>query len=417
MRVDIVAIGSQGDVQPAVAFGLGLKRAGHGVRVVTKGGYERFVRERGLDHLAIVATSHDALDTDVVRDWVENRTGALGFVRGFVRLAASQIRTGTALYWAACGDVEALVVNQMGLGVGLHIAERLKVPLIRWSVAPTRHDGSGRGRPIQTLRKDLTAAVFRQLLWSQLRRVTNEARAGVLALPPLPFAEPYGALNRRRSPVLDEYSRAVVPSPPGCDGWIRVTGYWFLDEPSGWTPPDGLVDFLASGPPPTIVGFGSTPFPDPEAATDMIAQALRRNRQRGVLLTGGSGLATGRLNDDLLSVDFVPHNWLFPRGCAVVHHGGAGVTGAALRAGLPSVVVPIFADQPFWGERVFELGVGPRPIPAKRLSLDTLAAALAEVVKDNGMRRRASDIGAKIRAEDGIARAVESFEQYVDRRG
>jgi UDP:flavonoid glycosyltransferase YjiC (YdhE family) len=122
---------------------------------------------------------------------------------------------------------------------------------------------------------------------------------------------------------------------------------------------------------------------------------------------------TGRLSDDVLSVDAVPHAWLFPRVSAAVHHGGAGVTGAATRAGLPSVVVPIFADQPFWGERVFQLGAGPRPIPAKRLSMKPLADAIRCATTDATMRSRAARLGTQIRAEDGVARAVEAFHQYL----
>ena len=179
-----------------------------------------------------------------------------------------------------------------------------------------------------------------------------------------------------------------------------------------WLPPPGLVDFLRSGLAPVFVGFGSTPFPNPEAATAMVVRALARAGRRGLVVAGTSGLATGRLSDDVLSVDAVPHDWLFPQVCAAVHHGGAGVTGAALRAGLPSVVVPIFADQPFWGKRVFALGAGPRPIPAKRLTEAALAAAI-RATAEGEMRRRAAALGEQIRGEDGVARGVEVIGRHL----
>jgi sterol 3beta-glucosyltransferase len=190
-----------------------------------------------------------------------------------------------------------------------------------------------------------------------------------------------------------------------------VTGYWFLDDAPGWVPGE-LVDFLRSGPPPLLVGFGSTPFPEPERATDLVVRALTSARQRCVVVSGGSGLATGRLTDDILGIDFVPHDWVLPQVCAVVHHGGAGVTGAAIRAGLPSVVVPVFADQPFWAQRVFELGVGPPPIPARKLTADALASAV-RLTTSPGMRRRAAALGARVRAENGVARAVEAIHHQL----
>ena len=145
-----------------------------------------------------------------------------------------------------------------------------------------------------------------------------------------------------------------------------------------------------------------------------MVQALTRAGQRGVVVSGGSGLATGRLSDNVFGVESIPHGWLFSRLSAAVHHGGAGVTGAALRAGLPSVVVPVFADQPFWGNRVFQLGAGPRPIPAKNLTADNLTVAIRAVAGQE-MRRAAAALGEQIRKEDGVARALEILEKNLVR--
>jgi sterol 3beta-glucosyltransferase len=417
MRIDILAIGSQGDVQPSVALGVGLQSAGHHVRIVTMGGFEALVRPYGLEHLQIGNAPKAIADTSAGRSWIERRASAIGFLRGFVRVAASMIESGIAAYWNACGNVDALIVTPMGLPVGMHIAERLGVPMIRAAFAPTRHDWAGRSNLAAALRGDLnasTAAVFRALLWSQLRGVTNKARRNVLELPPLPFKEPYGAMNRRRVPVLDAYSPSVVPAPPNCASWVYVTGYWFLDNAQAWTPPYELADFLESGPAPVFVGFGSTPFPKSDSATDLIVEAIRQAGRRGVIVAGGSGLRTGRLTDDVLSVESVPHSWLFPRVSAAVHHGGAGVTGAALRSGLPSVVVPIFGDQPFWGQRVFQLGAGPRPIAARELTAENLGNAIRFAARTD-VRRRAGSLGEQIRRENGVARAIEVIQDRLAR--
>lgn len=420
MRVDILAIGSLGDVQPYVALGLGLRMAGHSVRIVTLGGFEELVRGHGLDHLAIGGSPRDIANTAQGDDWVKRRSTAAGFLRGFVRVAGSLIEEGMSGYWRSRRDAELLIVSPMGLLVGGHIAERLRAPVIQAQLAPpvvpTRFDWDGHSNlatAVQAGGRVFLDTAFRFLMWSSLRGVTNSARSKILDLVPLSLMEPFKALGRQRLPLLGAYSPAVVPRPPDWGSWIHVTGYWFLDDLPGWVPPAGLVDFLRSGAPPVFVGFGSTPFPQPEATTELVVRALTRSGQRGVLVAGGSGLPTGRLSDDVFSVDFVPHNWLFSRVCAAVHQGGAGVTGAALRAGLPSVVVPVFADQPFWGSRVFKLGAGPRPIPAKGLTEDNLAAAL-QATASAEMRRRAAAIGDQIRKEDGVARAVEIMNKQVE---
>lgn len=419
MRVDILAIGSRGDVQPYVALGLGLGRAGYRVRMVTLGGFDELIRGHGLDHLVIAQSPQEIGKTAAGRGWADQRAGAADFLRGLNRIANALLEQGMANYWQAARDVEALIVSPLGLLIGGHIAERLQAPMIQAQLVPpvvrTRYDWTGRSNLPARLRGRIAPFVdtaFKLLNWSQLRRSTNTARQRVLGLPPLPLAEPLYALFRKRGPLLGAYSPAVAPRMPDWGDWIHVTGYWFLDDPPGWAPPEGLADFLRSGPRPLFIGFGSTPFPLPEATTELVVRAVARAGQRGVLLAGGSGLSTGRLSDQVFSLDSVPHSWLLPQVCAAVHHGGAGVTGAALRAGLPSVVVPIFADQPFWGNRLFQLGAGPRPIPAHRLNENDLTNAI-RATQDGGMRSRAAALGTQIRAEDGVANAVAAFNRHM----
>jgi UDP:flavonoid glycosyltransferase YjiC (YdhE family) len=148
----------------------------------------------------------------------------------------------------------------------------------------------------------------------------------------------------------------------------------------------------------------------PEETTDLVLQALARAGQRGVLSSGWGGLKKEDLPETVFMIGSMPHSWLFPQMAAVVHHGGAGTTAAGLRAGIPAIVTPYFGDQPFWGQRVYELGVGPRPIPRQRLTADRLAESIRCAVTDMAMREKAARLGERIRAENGIARAVEVIE-------
>ena len=141
---------------------------------------------------------------------------------------------------------------------------------------------------------------------------------------------------------------------------------------------------------------------DPAQTAELILKALDKTKTRAILQTGWGGLSADHLPDHVLSIASVPHSWLFDKVAAVVHHGGAGTTAAGLRAGVPSLVIPFFGDQGFWGERVTQLGVGPKPIPRKALSVQGLARGIQSMISDAEMRTRAVDLGARIRAEDGI---------------
>jgi sterol 3beta-glucosyltransferase len=214
-------------------------------------------------------------------------------------------------------------------------------------------------------------------------------------------------------PKLYFFSWRVIPMPLDWDISATVTGYWFLDQPKDWQPPATLAAFLESGPPPTYVGFGSMPSPDPERMTAMVLDAIRQTGQQAIVGTGGGGMTAPSPSNTIFPIEAVPHDWLFPRVAAVVHHGGAGSTAAGLRVGKPSLICPFFGDQPFWGKRIAALGIGPTPIPQKRLSVETLTQALQQVATDEAMRQRAETLGAQLRTEEGVKRAVSVIGRLV----
>jgi sterol 3beta-glucosyltransferase len=191
---------------------------------------------------------------------------------------------------------------------------------------------------------------------------------------------------------------------------VHVTGYWFLGQSGDWQPPAHLLRFLEAGAPPVYVGFGSMSGTSGQERARIVVEALAKAGQRGVLVSGWGGLQADELPEDILMLDNVPHDWLFPHTAAVVHHGGAGTTAAGLRAGKPTVICPFIADQPFWGSVVHELGVGPEPIHQRGLSVENLASAITTTVTNAEMQRCAAVVGDKIRAEDGITTAIEVIE-------
>jgi sterol 3beta-glucosyltransferase len=236
----------------------------------------------------------------------------------------------------------------------------------------------------------------------------NDFRINTLSLPSLGrFPNLLVRSNGSPVPVMYPYSTHVLPVPDDFPPHVYVTGYWFLDHPVDWKPDSKLVRFLEAGPPPVYVGFGSMGGPGVHKRTKVVIEALERSGQRGVIASGWGGLTSSDLPGTIYMLDSVPHDWLFPHVAAVVHHGGSGTTASGLRAGKPTVICPFLGDQPFWGGLVHQLGVGPKPIPQKRLTADLLAGAITAATNDQEMQRRAKELGQKISAEDGVACAVE----------
>jgi sterol 3beta-glucosyltransferase len=248
-------------------------------------------------------------------------------------------------------------------------------------------------------------------MWQGFRTADCLARQQILNLPPAPFWGSYKSPILHRYPTVYGFSPSIIPQPADSRN-TQIVGDWYLDA-ADWTPSPELVAFLNNGAPPVYIGFGSMGSRKPEETADLVLQAIDRTQQRAILQAGWGGLSAADVSENVLMVS-VPHTWLFPRMAAVVHHGGAGTTAAGLRAGIPSIVIPFFGDQPFWGQRVADLGAGTAPIPRKQLTVENLAGAIDRAVTDPIMRQRAAELGAKIQAEDGVGSVVALVKNYFD---
>ncbi|MBC7811226.1 MAG: glycosyltransferase family 1 protein [Burkholderiales bacterium] len=418
MHITIVCVGSRGDAQPFVALGMGLRAAGHDVRVATHSIFESFVREHGLDFAAIEPNPVELLNSELGQQWIGSGSNPIRFVRGIFDIAAQVLEQLAADIERACQNTDAIVFSTFGI-LAYHVAEKLNIPAFSAELQPTHPTSAfpaivAPRLPLSGIYNRASHALMRQTTWQMSRRAINRWRVESLGLPPIGLRGPYASANSRAHtmPVLFGYSPSVVPRPPDWPSWVHVCGYWFLNEGEGWHPPADLQAFLEAGPPPVYIGFGSMALQghDPQR---LILDALAQTGQRGLLLRGWGGLSGAVLPDNAFAIDAAPHDWLFPRMAAVVHHGGAGTTAAGLRAGKPTIICPFFADQPFWGQRVYELGGGPRPISQKRLTADNLAAAIRMTTSDENMKARASALGEHIRAEYGVANAVNAIESYM----
>jgi sterol 3beta-glucosyltransferase len=420
MRIAIIAPGSRGDVQPYVALGKGLSEAGHRVRMVTHQNFEALVDGHSLEFWPLEINSQEIVQHDRMREVLE-QGGLLTSMAQMGKALKANARHLAERGLAASGDRELLLAGIGGLFVAAAIAEARGIPFLPALNVPFTPTSAFPGAllpafPVNTqgATNRLSHHLSRQIVWQAYRPADKLVRHQVLGLSASSFWGPFRELDRR--PMLYGISATVLPPPADWDRSIRVTGYWFLDQGADWSPPPALEAFLQAGPPPVYIGFGSMSARKPEETANLVVQALRRVGQRAIILSGWSGLRERDLPDALVMTESVPHAWLFRQVAAVVHHGGAGTTAAGLRAGVPTIVIPFHGDQPFWGRRIAELGVGPAPVPRHKLTAESLAQAIAQAVGDQAMRERAARLGATIRAEDGIAGAVAAVEEIVPNR-
>ncbi len=417
MRITLIAVGTRGDVQPILALALGLKAAGMDVNFATHGNFESFVTRHGLPFSPLAGNPQELIHTDVVQGWLAGGRNPIEFARHFVKIAENLVQDVTRDTLAACQGTDAIIFTALG-AAAFDVGEAMNVPVMGAGLQPITPT---RAYPPMLSPVDVQLGSLANLLGHHAmlnlfyRPVAHHIKKWrkELGLKPHGFRGPFKRLYQERMPILYGYSPSVLPQPSDWPDWHRVTGYWFLDELQTWQPPADLLDFLAAGPPPVYVGFGSMSPRDPAMATEMVVEALQLAGQRGILLSGWAGLNKADLPDSIFQIDAAPHDWLFPKMAAVVHHGGAGTTAAGLRAGVPTVTTPFFSDQPFWGQRVRDLGVGPAPLPQKRMTAKRLAATMRRAVTDPGMRQRAAAIGAAIRQEDGVATAVSYIRNYL----
>lgn len=424
MKITILTAGTRGDVQPYVAVGFGLQSKGHQVRIATHRSLKSMPEQYGLGFFPVEGDPRQILMEDMGQRLLGSGKNPIAMMRRTIAVAEPVLQQVFDDYWKASRDADVILFHLLAALPAASIAEKLNIPafpLYLQHVHHTRYYPSAVAPslplnipPLTSLYNHLTYKLEDWAFWRFIRPVIDHWREHALHLPPYK-TNPFSSKEWQQQPFLYGFSPQVVPKAPDWGDNIHLTGYWFLPMAEDWRPPNRLVDFLQSGSPPVYIGFGSMVRRDAKEITGVVLKALEMTNRRGVLAAGWGGLTDSDLPDNVLMVDFVPHEWLFPRMSAVVHHGGAGTTAAGLRAGVPSVIIPFFGDQPFWGWRVAELGVGPLPIPRKKLTAKLLAKAIDFAVNDEHVRKRAEKLGEAIRAERGVDNAVKILTEYFAR--
>lgn len=415
--IAIFTIGTQGDIRPCVALGQGLQRAGYPVRIVTSDNFAELVRGAGLEFFPLTSNFQTLLEADrsIADQGLNMRAMARTFRDCFADWATHWVEEGMA---ASDGAGLLIGVGNSTL-LAQSLAQRRGLPFVRAQLQPLTPSKILPPMVLAGTRSQLPGALsmgayhlLRLLVWQVMRPAINGIVRPQLGLRGYPWYGPYFNEGEARGRVIYGFSQHVLPRPADWPGTAQVAGYWFLDQPQ-WQPSDALRDFLDAGPKPVYIGFGSMVSSDAVGFTRKILDGVRKSGQRAVLATGWGGLdgADGAQDGQTFFLRHAPHDQLFPLMSAAVHHGGAGTTAAAARAGIPSVIVPFYGDQPFWARCLNRQGVAPPALDRLNLSADALASALV-ATQQPSMQQAAIALGQAIRAEDGVAAAVRYLQAW-----
>ncbi|KAF7722401.1 Sterol 3-beta-glucosyltransferase [Apophysomyces ossiformis] len=424
MHITCLTIGSRGDVQPLIALCKGLQREGHRCRIATHDEFRNWVEEHDIEFRSLGGDAGELMSLCIDCGFWSPK-----FIKSGIRILNKWLKELLELAWEACQGTD-LLIETPGVMVGVHMAEKLGIPCFRtmpfpWTrtaqfPCPTAMQIYTRG----SVYNDMTYVMTELATWMVISKDINQFRKEKLHLPPASLER----LELWKVPHIYPFSSAIVPPPKDWPDYIHCTGYWFLDNPNRtWQPSEELMSFLnASDERPLVyIGFGSIIVPDPKETSRIIIDAVLRSNVRAIVCKGWSSRGKDHKEEDntesrtmldqhkgtIFSLDSIPHDWLFPKVQAVVHHGGAGTTSAGLRYGLPTVIKPFFGDQFFWAKRVEALGAG---VCIQKLTVDKLQEALVLVTQKEEVIAKARALGSAIQKEDGVKTAIACIYRDID---
>ena len=440
LNIVVMVIGSRGDIQPFLKLGKDLKDYGHRVRIATHPAFKDFVeKDSELEFFSVGGDPAELMAFMVKNPGMIPTMETLK--KGEIGRRRDQMAEMFDGFWRACinaTDDEKDISNLKMLGANapfvadaiianppsfahVHCAERLGIPLhlmFTFPYTPTQSFP----HPLANIKQSnidpgytnfMSYPLVEMMTWQGLGDLVNDFRVRTLGLEPVSTLWAPGQLYRLKVPYTYLWSPGLVPKPKDWGPEIDIAGFVFLDLASTFEPPKELQDFLNAGDPPVYIGFGSIVVDDPDKFTRTIFEAVEKAGVRALVSKGWGGLGDDNIPKNVYMLENTPHDWLFPKVKAVVHHGGAGTTAIGLKCGKPTMVVPFFGDQQFWGAMIAEAGAGSAPVPYKKLTPDKLAKGIMECLTDEACEA-AKKIAASIEAEgDGAKNAVDSFHRSL----
>lgn len=417
-RILLVTLGSRGDVHPYIALGTHLKAHGLDCVIVSGIGFEAEIGAQGL--------SAAPLDVDfrplLTPEFINSTKSIRGIVRAWRQTSGFQDQFLSSL-WRVCKEQQpdAIVFHHNKGAPALYVAAALGVPAIPTALIPAYLSTREFNNPFTPVRS--ASAGLRKTIGSVLTGLMNlgmavstrKWRRKTLGLKNNPVKVAFDGYHPqgKQTPRLHLFSGSIVPKPGDWPERDAVTGYCFSGRPDSWTPSPELEAFLAAGPAPVYLGFGSMPLDGSKHLLGLIGEALDLKDKRGVVLWPEENRDRIKPPSSIFLVSDIPHDWLFPKCEVIVHHGGIGTTHQALRWGKPSVICPMFLDQPFWASIVNQLGAAPDPLPLGKITASKLAARIGAATAPEAVAAAAA-IGEQIRGQNGSAQAARVIYSFLD---
>lgn len=411
MNITILTYGSRGDVQPFLPLSLGLMNRGHKITLAAPSRFKNLVEEHKINFVPLAGDPED----------LSRKLNDVGFnfIKQMQALTNHAIEIGADIFRQteiACQDAD-LIIHTFAHAIGAHsLAREKNIPDIHIQTFPMFTPTGDypnitmlnfQNRFLNRLTHIFSAKTFflsAKLGFEYVRRKAGLPKRKLL----FPFDE---NPPRFRTPILCAWSPTFLPPSSDFASRVHVTGYYFFPLNDSYSPSPELDSFLKSGKPPVCISFGSMVNKDAQRIDEIVRESLKQTNNRGIILSGWGSVKHESTNE-LLYIESAPHDWLLPKCKMVIHHGGAGTTSAGLRAGIPTIVIPFTADQPFWGNNVYKIGAGPKPILVKNLSVDKLVESIYEA-ESEVIRKQSQVVSQKIRSENGIDDAVQLIESYV----
>ena len=413
MKITMMTVGSTGDVRPYVLLGRELKSRGHDITIATFSGFEKMIADAGLNYFPLPGDVVKLM-ANVMKPGVNGMT-FLHELENSLRDIAPVLLDAMV---KACEGADAMMCTFFG-SLFYSIAEKHDIPCIQTHYFPMDPNDMTpiSSAPGQRLGKTWNRTTYKlgYLLIGLLekRYLTQWRIDNGLDVRKLQTKPDY-RVGDRTVPVVYAVSPMVLPRPKAWDEHIHMSGFWWDDTPATYEPPQDLQDFLNNGEQPIYIGFGSMVSGDMKKTFAKVLRAVRASRVRAVINLGWAAKEMQiKSNNRVYFADYVPHDWLFPRVKAVVHHGGAGTTAAGLRYGKPTLVIPFGGDQPFWGNRIHAIGCGPKPISRDRISVQRLTKGLIDLTTHASYRVAAEEMGVRLRMETGTKNAADIVEKEI----
>ncbi len=423
MRISIVTSGSRGDIQPYIALGKGLKASGHEVKIVTNENFEDFVKSHGLDFYPITVDLRDILESEVGMKLLESGY-SYKFIKMFSSLMSEHIEILFHQLLDSLEDTEFIIFSAVTF-IAYHIAKKKGVKCIAAYLQPVTPTNEFQSimfpdkLNLLPFYNKLSHYVFQQAIWQTIRTTINKLMIEKLESEKIPFLGDFNKLytlnqvKKEQLNIVYGYSPYIIPKPLDWSHNIDVTGYWFLNSDKNEKLSPELENFLDTDKKVVYIGFGSMRNRDTNETARVVLNVIKRLDVKAIIMTGWGGFKDLPSDENISVVESVPHDLIFPRMSAVVHHCGAGTTSAGLKAGVPTVPIPFFADQPFWATKLYRLNVASKPIDRKDMNETNLYEALKTTLTDESISKKASYIGKIIRAEDGVKRAVDIINEKI----